>query len=141
MHTTLNLILAARPCGQEPGDTHGWQRLLAVLGKDGPDDEPLSLLTVLNINGPDDAHWALRAVPGHAREKRLLAVAYARDVQHLMRDPRSLAALDVAERYANWLATDGELAVARDAAMTAARTAARAKQVAHFRRIFGAPHV
>lgn len=43
--------------------------------------------------------------------KRELALAYARRVQHLMTDPRSLAALDVAERYAT--ATPDEIALAR----------------------------
>lgn len=35
------------------------------------------------------------------KELRLFA---ARQVQHLMTDPRSIAALDVAERYAKWAA-------------------------------------
>ncbi len=48
----------------------------------------------------------------------------ARQVQHLMTDPRSLAVLDVAERHADGLATDEELAAARDAAWAAARDAA-----------------
>jgi hypothetical protein len=41
-----------------------------------------------------------------------------------MTDPRSLAALDVAERYADGLATDEELSAARDAARNAAGDAA-----------------
>jgi hypothetical protein len=48
----------------------------------------------------------------------------ARQVQHLMTDQRSLAALDVAERHANGEATDEELAAARAAACDAARDAA-----------------
>lgn len=60
------------------------------------------------------------------RELRLFAVWSARQVQHLMTDPRSRAALDVAERHANGEATDAELAAARDAARDAARAAARA---------------
>jgi hypothetical protein len=40
---------------------------------------------------------------------RLFAVWCARQVQHLMTDPRSIAALDVAERHANGMATDEEL--------------------------------
>jgi hypothetical protein len=50
------------------------------------------------------------------RELRLFAVWSARQVQHLMTDPRSVAALDVAERHANGEATDEELAAARAAA-------------------------
>lgn len=50
---------------------------------------------------------------------RLFAVRCARQVQHLMKDERSLNALDVAERYANGLATAEELAAARAAALAA----------------------
>jgi hypothetical protein len=59
------------------------------------------------------------------RELRLFAVWSARQVQHLLTDPRSFAALDVAERHANGEATNGELDAARDAAMDAAWDAAR----------------
>lgn len=43
---------------------------------------------------------------------RLFAVRCARQVQHLMKDQRSINALDVAEKYANGLATYEELAAA-----------------------------
>jgi hypothetical protein len=56
----------------------------------------------------------------------LYAVDCARSVQHLMTDARSIAAIDVAERHADGLATDAELAAAWDAARAAARDAARA---------------
>ena len=59
------------------------------------------------------------------KQLRLIAVECARQVQHLMTDPRSITALDVAERYANGEATDEELAAAWDAAR-AAGAAARA---------------
>lgn len=55
---------------------------------------------------------------------RLFAVWCARQVQHLMKDQRSIAAIDVAERFANGLATKEELAAARDAACGAALEAA-----------------
>ena len=54
------------------------------------------------------------------RELRLFAVWSARQVQHLMTDPRSVAALDVAERHASGEATDEELAAAWSAAESAA---------------------
>ena len=88
-----------------------------------------------------------------------------RQFQHLLTDPRSLAALDVTEKYANGQATDDELdaawnaayAAVRDAAQSAARAAAwttafnaahaalhaaawdaaHAAQEAEFRRVFG----
>lgn len=121
IYTTLNKIRSHSPCAD------GWTKLLRHLGKTQADDEPLAITTVLDSNGLDDALWCLRAVDGHQREMRLYAVWSARQVQHLMSDPRSLAALDVAERHANGAATDEELAAARVAAGVAA-AAARAAQ-------------
>ena len=92
-------------------------------------DEPISLATVLQSNDLDDALWALRSckqTPEMIRAERLFGVWCARQVQHLMTDERSIAALDVAERHANGYATDDELAAARDAARDAAWDAARA---------------
>ena len=117
MKTTLNKIRACSPC------TSGWTKLLKHLDKTKPDDNPLRITTILDSNGIYDALWCLRAVDGHQREMRLYAVACARSVQHLLTDPRSLAALDVAERHANGLATDLELDAARDAASDAASAA------------------
>ena len=118
MKTTLNAIRAHSPC------TTGWEKLLNNLGKTKADDEPLALTTILESNGLDDALWCLRAVDGHEREMRLLAVECARSVQHLMTDKRSLNALDVAKKFANGLATQAELGAARVAARDAARDAA-----------------
>jgi hypothetical protein len=146
--TTLNAIRACEPCAD------GWAKLLAHCGKTGADDEPLPLTTILDSNGIIDALWALRAVTGQDREIRRFAVWCARQVQHLMKNPRSLSALDVAERYADGLATDEELRTARDAAWFAAGAAAgddaawsaagdaawsaiRDRQAAEFRRVFG----
>ena len=72
----------------------------------------------LNLKGLTDA------------QLRLFAVRCARRVQHLMTDPRSLAALDVAERYARGEATDKELAEARAAAWDAADAADAARAAA-----------
>ncbi len=119
MKTTLNAIREHSPCAE------GWRKLLAHLGKTQADDEPLAITTILDSNGLDDALWCLRAVTGHDREIRLYAVWCARQVQHLMTDPRSIAALDVAERFANGAATAEELDGARAAAWAAARAAAR----------------
>ena len=119
MKTTLNKIRACGPCRS------GWEKLLRNLGKTSADDEPLAITTILDSNGLDDALWCLCAVDGHQKEMRLFAVECARAVQHLMNDPRSVAALDVAERYANGNATDAELSAARGAASAAASAAAR----------------
>ena len=59
---------------------------------------------------------------------RLFAVLSARQVRHLMTDPRSIAALDVAVRHLKGEATDEELAAARDAAQDAAQDAPWAAQ-------------
>jgi hypothetical protein len=132
--TTLNAIRAHDPC------VEGWGKLLAHLGKTGPDDEPLALTTILDSNGFNDALWALRCTTGHDREIRHYAVWCARQVQHLMTDPRSVEALDVAERHADGLATDAELDAAWAAAWAAAGAAAWAAawdaQAAEFRRRF-----
>ena len=118
MKTTLNKIREHSPCES------GWKKLLSNLGKTKADDEPVSIAFILESNGLDDALWCLRAVDGYQREMRLYAVDCARMVQHMMTDQRSLNALNVAERHADGLATDEELAAARDAAWAAARDAA-----------------
>ena len=129
--TTLNRIREHSPCEDE------LTNLLAGLGKTAADDEPLPFATILAINGLDDALWCCRAEPQHEKEWRLLMVAYARRVEHLIINPKAKNAIDVAERYANGKATDEELyaasavamdaasAVARDAAWAAAYAAAR----------------
>ena len=127
MKTTLNDIRAHNPCPD------GWRKLLAYLGKTEADDEPLSLLTILDSNDLDDALWALRAVQGYDREKRLYAVWCARQVEHLLTDQRSLDAIEVAERFARGRATREELdaaAAARAAAGAAAGDAGDAAGVA-----------
>jgi hypothetical protein len=119
MKTTLNQIRAKSPCQS------GWTKLLAYLGKTKADDEPISIATILDSNGLDDALWCLQAVKGRDREIRLFGVWCARQVQHLMTDPRSIAALDVAERFANGEATQYELNAAASDAARAASDAAR----------------
>ena len=60
------------------------------------------------------------------RQRHEFALACARRVQHLMRDPRSVAALDTRERWLRGEATDEEMAAARAAAWAAAWAAADA---------------
>jgi len=104
--TTLNRIRGKVPCKA------GWTKLLAGLGKTSPDDKPLAYAEILRICGISDAIWCMRAEPEYAPMWRRFAVRCAREVQHLMRDPRSIAALDVAERYAAGNATAAELRAA-----------------------------
>lgn len=111
--TTLNRIHEHWPC------VNAWTTLLDGLGKTSADDEPLSFATIIKINGLYDAQARCRAEPQYDREWRLLMVAYARRVQHLNTNPIVKNAIDVAERYANGEATDGELKTARDAIWSA----------------------
>ena len=109
MYTTLNKIRECSPC------TAGWGNLLNYLGKIKPDDESLSLLTILDSDGVYNTLWCFRAVEGFEKEKLLLAITYAREVEHLM-PAESKKALDVFDRYANGLATQEEFQIARKAA-------------------------
>jgi hypothetical protein len=117
VYTTLNRIRSSL------FGTDGWKKLLRSLDKAEPDDEPLPLVTILDSNGFDVALRCLSAVEGHDKEIRLFSVEIAREVQHLMRDPRSVEALDVAERYAHGNATKEELENAYAAAYAAADAA------------------
>ena len=117
--TTLNRIRAHGPCED------GWRKLLSGLGKTAADDEPLPFARIVEINGIDDALWCCRAEPQHEKDWRLYTVWCARQVQHRMTDPRSIAALDVAERHAEGTVTDDELVAARNAEGIAAQSAAQ----------------
>jgi hypothetical protein len=113
--TTLKRIRAHVPC------SHGWEKLLHGLGKTRADDEPLPYSTILRINGLHDALWCCRVESEHSKEWQLFAVWCARKFEHLLTDPRSIEALDVAERYALGTATEQELETAEIAARKAAR--------------------
>ncbi len=119
-YTTLNKIRSKSPCCK------GWEALLKHLGKKKADDELVSLKTILESNGIEDSVWCLCAVDNIDKEARLFAVWCARQVQHLMKDQRSIDALDVAEKFANREATQDKLDAAGAAAMAAAWAAARA---------------
>ena len=117
MKTTLNTIRRHHPCNG------GYKKLLKYLDKTKADGEELDLLTILESNDLSDTLWCLRAVKGYEKEKKLLAIAFARQVQHLMKDGRSIKALDVAERYINGVATEEET---KDAVAAAASSASYA---------------
>jgi hypothetical protein len=120
---TLQKIRDAHPCPS------GWEKLLKAKAGVGMDAEfPLS--DVLDSNGLDDTLWCLHCLPEHDNLWRLYAVWCARQVKHLMKDQRSIDALDVAERYARGLATDAEIDAARAAARAAADAAADAARAA-----------
>jgi hypothetical protein len=71
----------------------------------------------------------LRQLGGRASERklRLLACAGCRRLWWLLRDPRSRAAVEVSERYADGLAGPEELAAAAEAARQAAAEVERAR--------------
>ena len=120
MKTTLNKIKAFEPCKD------GWLKLLTFLNKKKADDEELSLLTILESNGLNDALWALRAVDGFEKEKRLMACDFAESVVHLANDERCVNAIKVSRNYANGIATKEELNAAKYVAWTAAEVASSA---------------
>jgi hypothetical protein len=66
-------------------------------------------------------HLRISRTPGGARRLRLLAVAACRHVWPLLTDPRSCAAVEVAERYADGKARKAELQQAATAAQEVQR--------------------
>lgn len=143
--TTLSQLRKAHAC------VDGYNRLVRALqGKPftSEDEErtthlrfthkgeiPLSF--ILEANGLDDALWALRASNYTERDARLLAVAFARDVERLMPEA-SRPTLDVAERFANGQATAQELAKARSVAYSAAYAAYSAAYADTFAAVYRA---
>jgi hypothetical protein len=134
--TTFARIKAARPCESS------YKRALRKAGglRKYGENTPIAVRQIVEAMGLNDALWCLRTMPEHNARWRLLAVRYARRVQHLMADPRSLAALDVTERHAHGLATDADLDAAWAAARgAAARAAEREWQAAELIRICEEP--
>lgn len=131
IYTTLNRIRRWSP------DATGWRALLEHLGKKKGDRSPVSFAAVLVSYDLYDTLLCTRAAPEYAREWRLFAVWCARQVQYLMTDRRSIAAIDVAERYAHGRATHTELQSASDDAWKAVQAApdgtakAAARESAH----------
>ena len=111
--TTLNRIGAYALC---PDGQARLSRLLSALGKTETDDEPLPYAWIVEITGFEDTLAACPIEPRYAKKWRLFAIWCARRVERLMDDPRSKAALVVAERYANGDATRKELQAAWEAA-------------------------
>jgi hypothetical protein len=113
--TTLNEIRSHRPCEEL------WEKLLEGLGKTKADDEPLPYSTILKVCGLDDTLWAI--VCCHPRGLRIcaeFALWCAEGVRHLMRDPRSIAALGMARQYLEGNTTFDQLQEAVAAAWAAA---------------------
>ena len=120
MNTTLGKIKSHQP---RCACCTGTENMIAILNKTITDDEPLPLLTILELVGLDNALWALRTIEGHYREERLLAGAYARQVQHLMDDQGCIDLLDLSERFANGQADGDDMLAAWKIAYPAPRRA------------------
>lgn len=85
-----------------------------------------TILDILDLDGvtAGDRIWVvLQSGVLSDKTLRLFAVACCREIQHLMKDPRSIRALDVAEAYALGKATEEELMEARGRAWDASSTA------------------
>ena len=117
---TLQKIKTNSPCKD------GWKAVKKSRGGKLADrDAEFPLADVLDSNGLADTLWCLRCLPEHDNLWRKYAVWCARQVEHLMADERSKAALDVAWRHSEGEASDEELIAARDAACAAALDTAR----------------
>ena len=106
--------------------TDGWRTVLAAKGgKDADMEAQFPLADIIETGSFDDALWALRCRPEYNKLWRKYAVWCARQVEHLLTDDRSVAALDVAWRHSDGLATDEELAATWAAAWATSTAAAR----------------
>ena len=86
----------------------------------------------IKVAEKNDIVWVLvRKKYLSGKELRLFATCCARQVQHLMKDSRSIKALDVAEKYANGEASKSDLTEANAAAFAAAAAAAAAYDAAY----------
>ena len=142
LHTTFQLLKLAGACGQHRGSGRGYSKLAVSLGgvsKYGK-HTPIPLTYVLESNGLDDALWTLKAtLPEEEAERdklaRLLACDYAEGEDGLVLksyedeypgDLRVRRCIETARRFAVGMATQEELAAARNAARASARAAVRA---------------
>ena len=117
--TTLARIRDALPC------SNGYKKLCKSLGgvRTYGAHTPLTVRNIVASNGLHDALWCLRTMPEHANRWQRLALRYARSVQPLMKDQRSITAMDVADRHLLGLTSDADMTAAWAAARDAARAA------------------
>jgi hypothetical protein len=92
VETTLDEIRKWSPC------INGWTKLLANLGKQRADHEPLAIATILESNGLADAVWCLRAVQGHQSVIAQLAVDFAKLANTFVGSGRAAVVIDSLEQ-------------------------------------------
>jgi len=124
IYTTLRRHKEYGPCAD------GWRAYLQHVGKTQVDDDPVPMDDVLQVVGLGDAAWALRGFVVDVHDVRLFAVFCARQVEHLLIDERSRAAVRAAELYADSSITREELVAAWSSAMSAATEQSLASQAA-----------
>ena len=117
---TLNQIAPHQPC------VGRWAEALRLFGKTSPDDEPIPLAAILDKWGLDAALWCLRDLgPEHDGAVRLLicnfAAAALKHASFCVRWRILRPTIKVARHYARGEATEKELAIAGNAARTAAK--------------------
>jgi hypothetical protein len=95
-----------------------WLELLFGLRKFESDDEPLPYSKILEICGLQFALWTTRTETDFRWVKEL-ALSFARHIQYLIADPRSIRFLDVAERFLRGESSEEELEEARKDAYAA----------------------
>ena len=110
MATTLNVIQENELC------VEGWEKLLGHLGKTKADDELLLMTTILDVNGLEETLWLLRCLPEYEKLWRKYTIWCVEQVRHLLKDARSIGAIDVAQRHLAGLATNEDLMVAKKGA-------------------------
>jgi hypothetical protein len=94
----------------------------SLLKRAGFDDNSLiSLVAILDRAGFDYALRCLPAVKGFDEEIRLFAATCVNEVRHLMKDQRSIDALDVSLKYGRSEASDDELNAASNHSFAASR--------------------
>ena len=128
IYTTLNKLKLHHPCSTSK------EKLLSHLGKTVGDDDPLSMELILDVLEIQDAIWCTRAFPEHRKTWAFFVIKCVKDISHLITDPRSIKALDIAEQFLNGEATQKQLDAAineAEAAYVAYYTANAARAAAY----------
>jgi len=116
LHITLKSLRENNACKL------GYDRLVAALGTDFPDEQPINLLSCLKSNPVQDVLWALRATTEDSSVvSRLIAADIAETTLHIYEaayanDRRPRDAIDGARAYANGNITIERLRKLRHAA-------------------------